>query len=135
MRVLVVDDEKLLRETLGRQLRQAGFEAIVADSGSAALVLLEHTRFDVVLTDLVMPQMSGIELLCEIRRRHISTEVLLMSATPRADTAADAVTLGAAGYLTKPFRFAALVAQLERLKTLHQVRQQLVEMQSFDEGG
>lgn len=103
VRVLVVDDEPALRQMLEILLRRAGFDVTLAVGYKEALERLNQVRFPVVVTDLVMPDGSGLDLLTAAKRRDPSTEVLLMTAHSTVDNAIAAMAAGAYGFLTKPF--------------------------------
>ncbi len=129
-RVLVVDDEKSIRFTLGEFLRRADYEAEVAPDAATALQLLRDGEFDVVLTDIIMPRMSGIELLHEIRKTDVATQVIVVTGEPSLDTAVEAVRAGAHDYLAKPVRRDALlktVGQAARVKHLIDEKRRLEE--------
>ncbi len=102
-RVLVVDDEEALRKGLARILSGRGCEVTTAESGRAALEVLQTTRPDVLLSDLFMPGLTGLQLLEETKRRWPEVEVVLMTAYADVDTAVAAVKGGAYDFLTKPF--------------------------------
>ena len=102
-RVLVVDDEANMRRVLCKLVRRDGFETVEAANGVAALEILAETEVDVVLTDLKMPQMNGIELLAELRRRRVGIPVILLTAHGTIGSAVEALKRGAFDFLTKPF--------------------------------
>ncbi len=114
MTVLVVDDDDALRESFCRLLGYAGFLTTGADSGSAAIDVLTRETVDVVLSDVRMPDMDGIELLQRVREQDENVSVVLISGAPDLDTALRAVQLGAAEYLRKPIETDSLVSSLER---------------------
>jgi DNA-binding NtrC family response regulator len=101
--VLVVDDEQPLRQSIARILTSRGCEVTLAEDGLAALEALEVSQPDVVLTDLLMPRMTGLELLAQAKQRWPDLEVVLMTAYADVDTAVAAVKGGAYDFLTKPF--------------------------------
>jgi DNA-binding NtrC family response regulator len=103
IRVVVVDDEPALRKSLERILRSRGYEVMTADDGHAALEILEQIQPDVLLSDMFMPQMTGLQLLEETKRRWPDIEVVLMTAYADVDAAVAAVKGGAYDFLTKPF--------------------------------
>jgi DNA-binding NtrC family response regulator len=103
IRVLVVDDEPALRKSIARILTSRGCEVMLAEDGVAALETLEVSRPDVLLTDLLMPRMTGLELLAQAKKRWPELEVVLMTAFADVDTAVAAVKGGAYDFLTKPF--------------------------------
>ena len=104
VRVLVVDDEPQLRRTLGRVLGARGIEVLSAPDGASALKLLRTQRIDVVLADVMMPNMGGIELLHCAKKEVPNVEVIMMTAYGNVETAVEAVRTGAFHFLTKPFR-------------------------------
>ena len=104
MRILLVDDQKSLRRSLSLMLQGAGFETDEAESGEGALSCLGNQKYDLVITDLRMDGMSGVDLLREIKRENPALPVILITAYGSIDSAVDAMRLGAFDYLTKPFR-------------------------------
>jgi PleD family two-component response regulator len=103
-KVLVVDDSAVVRAVVASCLKRAGYEVAMADGGAAALKLLGATTFDVVITDLNMPGMNGIEMLRRIRVSAQSPEVIIQTGSGARDVecAVEALRLGAHDYLTKP---------------------------------
>lgn len=104
MRILLVDDQKSLRRSLALMLQSAGFETGEAQNGDEALSLLAKSTFDLVITDVRMEGMTGVDLLREIKRINPGLPVILITAYGSIDSAVDAMRLGAFDYLTKPFR-------------------------------
>src|ERR1043166_1121198 len=102
IRVLLVDDDSLLRKLVTEQLSRAGFDAVAAASGQAALQELRATDCDVVLLDIMMPDMSGLEALREIRKLEDPPEVVMLTADTSLATGIEAMRHGAYDYLTKP---------------------------------
>ncbi|MFY9618177.1 MAG: sigma-54 dependent transcriptional regulator [Pyrinomonadaceae bacterium] len=100
--VLVVDDDNLLRKLVTGQLLQAGFSATPAASGSEALAALRDSDFDVVLLDVMMPDLSGLDALKEIRQLDDPPEVIMLTADTSLQTGLEAMRHGAYDYLTKP---------------------------------
>ncbi|MEN6497832.1 MAG: sigma-54 dependent transcriptional regulator [Thermoguttaceae bacterium] len=118
MRILVADDEKIKRITLADDLSTQGHEVVTAADGEEAVRLLETGHFDVVVTDLKMPKVDGIELLKRIKQSPLSdVAVIMMTAYGSIQVAVEAVKLGAYDFITKPFRnedIFPLLARLER---------------------
>ena len=102
-RCLIVDDEPRLRQVLARLMRGDGFDCAEAGSGVEALEALERTPVPLLLTDLRMPRMDGLELLRHVRDRYPDTAVVMITAVADVDSAVQALSLGATDYLTKPF--------------------------------
>ena len=103
-KLLLVDDDLSLREFLTIFLRKEGHEVDTASNGQRALEMLQEKPFDLVLTDLRMPRMDGLELLDEVRKRAIDVQVVVMTAFSSTDTALEAMRKGAYDYIIKPFK-------------------------------
>ena len=101
-RILVVDDEGAIRYSISKTLQRVGYQVSSAASGEEALLMLDEMPFDVVLTDIRMPGLSGVELLAKIKERAPDTVVILMTAYASLGTAVEALRLGAHDYLVKP---------------------------------
>lgn len=119
-RILVVDDEKSIRLTLCAILQDAGYEVDVAEDAGRALALLADGGWDVVVTDIILPGVSGMGLLKEIRAAAHDVQVIMMTGEPTVETAAEAVRAGAHDYLTKPV---AKNAILRSVATASQIKQ------------
>ncbi len=104
MRCLVVEDEPLLRTSLVKLLERDGFELLAAGSGLEALELLDQAAVPLLISDIRMPGMDGVELLREVRRRWPDTMVIMITAVAEVDTAVDCLRYGAFDYITKPFQ-------------------------------
>ncbi len=102
MRVLVVDDDRAICRLLEAQLAREGFAVASACDGEQALEMTLHTKFDVVLLDLIMPGLSGIDLLRELRSMTVPPEVVIMTGQPDVDSAVEAMKLEAHDYVVKP---------------------------------
>lgn len=118
-RVLVVDDEDVLSRVTARRLRSRGYEASTAASGVETLATLGQERVDLVLLDLMMPVMGGIEVLKAIRTRWSAADLPVLVLTARTDqeTLDEALAAGANGVVVKPPAFEALVAEIRRQLT------------------
>jgi DNA-binding response OmpR family regulator len=114
-RVLVVDDEPGVRTALRRGLSAEGMEVTAAEDGIEALRLAETGSFDVVVLDVMLPNLSGYRVLQRLRAQDVTTPVLMVSAKDGEVDQADGLDLGADGYLVKPFSFLVLVAQVKAL--------------------
>ena len=118
-RVLVVDDDAALRGALGDILREAGLDVDTAASGAEAMSKLDEGITDVILSDVGMPGMDGIDLLRRVRERDLDVPVVLMTGGPTLASAVKAVEYGAFRYLTKPLNGADVVAVVERAARMH----------------
>jgi two-component system response regulator FlrC len=114
MNILVVEDDEALRDALLITLEAAGHRASGADGGPAALALIERQSFQMVISDLRMNPMDGLQLLGEIRQRKPGLPVLLMTAFGDVDKAVAAMRGGACDFMLKPFEPKALLEQIER---------------------
>lgn len=112
--ILVLDDEALTLRTISRALRDEGYEVFVAMSGEEALKTFHEEKPEIVLADVVLPGMDGIEVLRTIKRQNPSTTVIMMSAYHMVDRAVEAMKLGAYDYLIKPFHLADMVNTVQR---------------------
>ena len=113
-RILLVDDEESIRFALSRFLRSRGYEVVMAESGAAALARLSQERFDIMLCDVRMPGMSGLDALPHALRLDGDLAVLMLTAVNDASTATEALSHGAMDYLVKPVELAALERAVER---------------------
>ena len=113
-RILVVDDDPEMSELLAEILAEEGYQARTAGSGKEALWMMHSVPFSVVVTDLRMQGMSGMELLTSIREAHPEVEVIMITAFGTIDTAIEATRAGAYDYITKPFRTAEILAVIRR---------------------
>ncbi len=114
-KVLVVDDRADVREALGDILLAAGYSCATASDGAEALQHLARSEFAVVVCDVMMPGISGMELLAEIRDRFRSTDTLLMTGFGTIELAVEAMKMGACDFLTKPFPAEQLVQAVSRV--------------------
>ncbi|MFP7755849.1 response regulator [Thermodesulfobacteriota bacterium B35] len=116
MRILVADDDPVIRRLLEKRLSENGYDVTVVSDGMEAARLVDRKRFDVVITDLVMPgDIGGIELLQVVKDRDIATEVIVITAYSSIDTAVDAMKKGAVDYLEKPINFEELFLRLDKI--------------------
>jgi diguanylate cyclase (GGDEF)-like protein len=130
--VLVVDDEASVRTGLVALLREWGYEADCADNGEAALDALTRSTWQVLVVDIRMPGMDGLELLREARVRGADCDVIVITAYDMDYSYLDVVEAGATDFITKPFRAEELRAKLHRILRERRLRQQLVELSIRD---
>ncbi len=136
--VLVVDDEQALRHMLTVLLAREGYQATAVGSAEAALQELQQKPYDVVLSDIRMPKLDGLQLVDEIRRRGLRTTVIMMSAFGSIDTALEAIKRGAYDYIAKPFKPEEVVLVLrkaEERERLFRENQTLKKQLAEREGG
>jgi two-component system response regulator PilR (NtrC family) len=138
-KILIVDDERSLREFLEIFLRKEGYDISVASNGRDAIDQLERgATFDLVLTDLMMPQVDGLGVLEAVKDRAPDTQVLMMTAFATTDTAIDAMKKGAFDYVQKPFKVDEIKVVIEKaldqrrlLEENRQLRAQVHKQYSF----
>lgn len=114
VKILVVDDEDSIRNIIARKLEMDGYHCVTASNAREAVETAAKHSFDLVLTDVKMPGMSGIELLSKLVNDYPDTGVMMITAMTDAHTAVDAMKLGAYDYITKPFDLDALSIKVER---------------------
>ncbi len=122
-RILVVDDEANLRKVLAAILRKDGYEVSVAEDGEQALAEFEKNGADVIISDLVMPKLGGMDILHKVRASRSAVPVIIITAHGTVDSAVEAIKLGAFDYITKPFEHAeirAVVAKAARTQEANQ---------------
>lgn len=109
-KLLVIDDESIVRTSCKRVLSPEGYDVRVAANAFEGVKMLEEEKFDVVLTDLKMPDMDGISVLQTIKEKWPETQVIVITGYQTVDTAVKSIKLGAFDYIEKPFTPDALLA-------------------------
>ena len=117
LNILVVDDEKTIRDLVAFRLEYHGHEVTTAENGKDALTQLEGTVPDLVVLDVMMPDMTGLEVCAEIRKdeRLAETKVILLTAKGRKQDEEEGMAAGADAYMSKPFRANVLIGKIEEL--------------------
>jgi heavy metal response regulator len=115
MRILVVEDEKRIADFLSRGLESGGYAVDVAGTGNSALNLAHATEYDLIILDLGLPDMDGLQVLQKVRNRKTSPPVLILSARDAVDDRVKGFDVGADDYLVKPFAFVELLARVRAL--------------------
>src|SRR5437764_3235591 len=115
MRILVVEDEKRIADFLTRGLQGAGYAVDAAPNGATALEFIHATDYDLVILDIMLPDIDGLTVLGKIRNRKAGPPVLILSARGAVDDRVKGLELGADDYLTKPFAFVELLARVRAL--------------------
>ena len=114
VRILVADDDESLRSVLKQVLSMDGYEVNLTSSGEEALAAFKKEPFPLIITDIRMGKMSGIQLLQEVKRLRPDTQVIIITSNATLDTAITAIQAGAYDYLTKPFDDIALISSVAR---------------------
>jgi two-component system, NtrC family, response regulator PilR len=125
-RILVVDDERSMRELLAIVLKREGYEVLLADSGRAAIATLEREPIDVLISDIKMPDLSGVDVLRAAKRIDQDILGIMITAFASTDTAVEAMRLGACDYLSKPFDIDLLKMKVREKIDNRQLRQENV---------
>jgi len=126
--VLVVDDEENMRYMLTQILKKGGCRVDAAHNGEEALKHIEENVFDVVLCDVRMPTMDGLEFLKEARSRKLEVPIIMMSAFSTVDLAVEAMKLGASDYISKPFKADEVLVKLKRVDEQEKIRQENIHL-------
>jgi len=115
--LLVVDDNEMNRDVLGRRLEKAGYEVITVEDGIKALQVLENHKFDLILLDIMMPEMDGFQTLEQIRGREATREVpvVMLTSVNELDDVKRCISLGANDYVLKPYDIDELRKRIENL--------------------
>jgi two-component system, OmpR family, alkaline phosphatase synthesis response regulator PhoP len=129
-KILIVDDELILRQTLARILQHAGFEVTTAENGEQGLAFLETTNFDLVYLDIRMPGLAGSEVLGLIHASHPSLPVILFTAQPDINSAMEAIRNGATDYLVKPLKPDVIIERTKTILAVQLKEQRKREIQS-----
>jgi DNA-binding NtrC family response regulator len=129
-RILVVDDDESLRRVVQFQLEQRGYEVRTASGGAQALHVMHQSPQDLVITDLQMPGLSGLELLNKIRAESPEISVIMVTAFGTVETAVDAMKAGAYDYITKPVNPEELILTIERALAHQQLLEEVRTLRS-----
>lgn len=124
-KILIVEDEDDIREVLVEVLEEEGFEVASASNGAEGLRMLDDCNPELVITDMLMPVMTGVEMIRQMRRAgspFATMPVIVLSAYNAADQVADALAAGACRYLTKPVEFDKLLSDILNLTSLDKER-------------
>ncbi|HUL43550.1 MAG TPA: response regulator [Bacteroidota bacterium] len=115
IRILYVDDEQNLRQLIKEQLMGEGYNVDTADDGDTASEKLKSEKYDLVLLDIRMPRMNGIEVLKFIKSKKLSCRIIMLTAVDDLAIAMEAVKQGANDYLTKPYELETLLKSIRRV--------------------
>jgi DNA-binding response OmpR family regulator len=114
VQILYVDDEENLRTLVQQQLTTEGFAVETADDGDTAIEKLGKKSYEVVLLDIRMPRLNGIEVLKHMKNKGMTTRIIMLTAVDDLTVALEAVKMGAIDYLTKPYDYNELVSAIMR---------------------
>ena len=130
--LLIVDDEEMNRDMLSQRLELKGFEVVTAEDGRRALELIEAHAFDVILLDVMMPDLNGLDVLRAIRRCFgpAALPVIMLTAKDQSEDVVEALNLGANDYVTKPIDFAVILARVAIQVSLKRAQEALRESEA-----
>jgi len=133
MDILLVEDDQFVRETLQILIQSFGYKCDTAINGFKAVEKLKEKKFDVVVTDVSMPEMDGLELLAHIKKEHEYTDVIIITGYTDKASYAEVIRSGAVDFLKKPFEKEELQAKLHRVERERNMVQELEELSLRDE--
>ncbi|GCD77672.1 hypothetical protein JCM31826_11540 [Thermaurantimonas aggregans] len=114
-KILVVDDDHLIRQAISFKLEKEGYTVKVANDGESALSMIENEKFDIIISDIMMPYISGFELLKILKEKGSEAPILMLTALNSENAVVKAFDLGADDYLTKPFSPNELIMRIKKL--------------------
>lgn len=129
MQVLIIDDEKSFTEELHEFLVKSGFECIEAHTGEEGITVLGNRQIDLLILDVLLPGMNGLDILKQVRNQYPGMEVIMVSGHGDMDTVIHAMRLGAIDYLRKPFRLVDIRMAIERTKKFLDLHRKLKRME------
>lgn len=130
MKILIIEDEKITRISLSNTLRKEGFVVFTAEDGQEGLDIFQKEIPEIVITDLRLPKVSGIDILTYIKSQPNACNVILITAYATVETAVQALKLGAYDYLTKPFSTEKLISIIHNIRKLYEVIDENKELKS-----
>ncbi len=131
-RILVVDDEEIIRDVISNKIQKSlGYEVVEAGNGVEALKHVDEAIPDLIITDIKMPEMNGIELLRQIRERRLNVPVIILTGYGTIEDAISAIRLGAKSFIKKPFDMNEVISLIENIFTVHQEAADVHEIVPF----
>lgn len=132
LHLLLVDDEEQFLSTTKKLLEKRGVDTITCTNGFDALEILRKRRIDVVVLDIKMPGIDGIDVLTRIKRDHPAVEVILLTGHASVESAVEGLKLGAFEYLTKPSRVSEIMAKVEEAFERKRAKEEKARKNKFD---
>jgi DNA-binding NtrC family response regulator len=129
--LLIVEDEEKMRELLQKILTTDGYRVKTASNGSEALAMIEETPFDIVLSDVKMPGLNGIELLKAVKKITAETYVVIMTAFGTIDSAVEAMKQGAFDYVSKPFKMDEIRILMNKIMEEKALREEVISLRKI----
>lgn len=115
MKILLIEDEKRITQFITKGLREEGYSVDSATDGQEALTMVQMYEYDLIITDIMMPNMDGIELINQVRKQDKNMPILILSAKASTEDKINGLDTGADDYLPKPFAFSELLARIRAL--------------------
>ncbi len=131
VKILIVDDEAEARETIGDFLAEADFGVETTDSGLKALDILKKSSFDIIISDLFMPEMNGIALIKEIKKQGIDTPIIAITGIGTIENAVESMKAGASDFITKPFNISQISLIVEKTLETKKLKQLASESEFY----
>lgn len=132
-RILIAEDEDITRKHLLYALKKEGYEVVGARNGREALEYMEREHFDALITDVKMPEMSGIELLENVKENYAGVEVMIITGFGSIDSAVEAMKKGAYEYITKPFNLDELLLKVKNIHERKVLKKENIALKAFFE--
>ena len=120
-KVLIVDDDPEFRKAMGRMFEKSGYETKITGDGNEALEVLSNETFDLIISDLRMPKLDGVELMSEIRRKGLETPIIFLTAYGEVESYMDLMNLGAFEYVNKPIKGQEILDVAKRAIETHNI--------------
>ncbi len=130
-KILIAEDEEITLNNLVETLRDEGYDVVGARDGIGAIQQLEREQYDVLITDIKMPDVTGIELLDRVKEKYPSTEVIVITGFGSIGSAIDAMRKGAMDYITKPFDLDELVLRVQKIHDQKVLRKENIALRTF----
>ncbi|MFQ5975668.1 MAG: response regulator [Candidatus Hydrothermarchaeales archaeon] len=130
-KILIVEDDPQMRQGLSDMLSEEGYKVLSVDSGREAIKKVKDNGFDIVVTDIVMPGIDGMEVLKEVKRIEPQVHVIMITAFATIENAVDAMKNGASDYITKPFKIAEVEVAIKRVLEETKFRKMIKEKFSY----
>jgi len=131
MRILIVEDEKKIADSLRKNFNDEGFDTKVCFDGSDALEVISKEKFDLILLDWRLPEITGVEVCKRIRNANNRTPVILLTALSNISNKVEALNCGADDYITKPFSFEEVLARVNALIRRYKFSQNMIEFEKM----
>lgn len=124
--ILVIEDEQHLADSIARRLNEEGYPVDVVTDGEEGLKFASTKKYSLIVLDLMLPKMDGIQVLRELKRDHVPSMILVLTAKSAIEDRVEGLNAGADDYLSKPFAFTELIARIESLLRRHGIDQSLI---------